>query len=71
MEELTRLLNAVSDSYYDFVTAMLKYASKKESRMRILTEYLKENTKATTSDIIFFVSTQEDFFEDAARAEAI
>lgn len=36
MEELTRLLNSVEDSYYDFVAAMLKYAGKKEERKNAL-----------------------------------
>ena len=26
MEELTALLNAIDDSYYDFVSAMINYA---------------------------------------------
>ena len=32
MEELTALLNAIDDSYYDFVSAMINYAAKKPTR---------------------------------------
>ena len=71
MEELTRLLNSVEDSYYDFVAAMLKYASKKEERKNALLNFLKDNPSALSSDIIQFVSDRDDFFEDSALAKAI
>ena len=63
MEELTKLLNNVKGSYYDFVVAMLHYAQKKKSRLVVLTDYIKKNKDLTTSDIIEFVSSQPDFFE--------
>ena len=66
MEELTKLLNDVQGSYYDFVVAMLHYAKKKKSRLVILTDFIKKNKDLTTSDIIEFVSSQPDFYEDAA-----
>lgn len=30
MEKLTALLNAIDDSYYDFVSAMINYAAKNQ-----------------------------------------
>ena len=66
MEELTKLLNNVQGSYYDFVVAMLHYAKKKKSRLVVLTEFIKKNKDITTSDIIEYVSSQPDFYEDAA-----
>ncbi len=66
MDELVIRLNAVEDSYFDFVSAMIHYAEKKESRRQVLLRYLNEHPDANTSDIVRFVSSQEDFFEDAA-----
>ena len=64
MNELTKMLNNVSDSYYDFVIATLTYAKKKESRMRLLKEFILNNPGTTTSEILSFISEQPDFYED-------
>lgn len=66
MEELVYLLNRVDDSYFDFVSAMIHYAEKKPDRLRRVLDYIKNNPNALSSDIIKFVSEQEDFYEDAA-----
>ena len=71
MEELTKLLNNVQGSYYDFIVAMLHYAKKKKSRLIVLTDFIKKNKDLTTSDIIEFVSSQPDFFEDAAYTKKV
>jgi len=70
MEELTALLNNVPDSYFDFVSAMVHYAQKKQSRLDSLLNYLKSNPGVSSSDIVKFVSEQADFFEDAAYMSA-
>ena len=67
MKELEKLLNNVSDTYEDFVIAILHYAKKKNSRLDAVLTYMKENPNATSSDIVYFISTQPDFFEDAAE----
>ena len=64
MEELTALLNAIDDSYYDFVSAMINYAAKKPTRQNI-----KNTPNLKSSDVVRFVSEQNDFFEDAAYME--
>ena len=64
MDELTHMLNNVSDSYYDFVVAVLSYAKKKEHREKAVSEYMMSNPDAKSSDILLFVSEQEDFYED-------
>ncbi|MCR4694728.1 MAG: hypothetical protein K5773_05365 [Pseudobutyrivibrio sp.] len=66
MEELTALLINVSDSYFDFVSAMVHYAEKKESRRDALLDFLKSNPNCRSSDVVKFVSERPDFFEDAA-----
>lgn len=45
MEELTALLNAIDDSYYDFVSAMINYAAKKPTRQKLLVDYIKNTIK--------------------------
>ena len=66
MEEFVCLLNRVDDSYFDFVSAMIHYAEKKPDRLRRVLDYIKNNPNALSSDIIKFVSEQDDFYEDAA-----
>lgn len=67
MDELTALLNGIEDSYYDFVSAILHYAEKKKSRMNVLVQFIKEHPGVKTSEVVKFVSDQEDFYEDAAH----
>lgn len=69
MEELTALLNAIDDSYYDFVSAMINYAAKKPTRQKLLVDYIKNTLNLKSSDVVRFVSEQNDFFEDAAYME--
>lgn len=66
MEELTAMLNNIRDSYYDFVSAMIHYAEKKESRKKALINFLNTHPDANSSDVVLFVSEQPDFAEDAA-----
>ncbi len=66
MEELKERLISIEDSYYDFVSGILHYAEKKESRCEAILSFLKNNPEALSSDVVRFVSTQEDFYEDAA-----
>jgi hypothetical protein len=70
MNELSALLNSIEDAYFDFVSAMLHYAEKKESRQETLLAYLKANPYVKSSDVVKFVSEQPDFFEDAAFIQA-
>ena len=71
MEELTALLNAIDDSYYDFVSAMINYAAKKPTRQKLLVDYIKNTPNLKSSDVVRFVSEQNDFFEDAAYMEVV
>ncbi len=71
MEELIELLNNVEDSYFDFVSGIAHYAEKKPSRVSILIQYLKCHPTAKSSDVVKFVSEQEDFLEDAAVMRAV
>lgn len=70
MESFTIKLNNVADSYYGFVAAVLTYVKSKESRLKIVENYMDNNPSALSSDILEFISEQDDFFEDAAYAHA-
>ena len=59
-------MEKVTDSYNDFIIAMLNYAKKKQSRCDLLVDLLSSNPDITTSEVIRFVSEQPDFYEDAA-----
>lgn len=71
MNELSALLNNIEDSYFDFVSAMLHYAKQKSSRLDALLKYLRENPNVSSSDVIEFVSEQQDFSEDAAYMQVV
>ena len=68
MENLTIRLEAVEDSYYGFVVAVLNYVKKKESRFKVVDKFLREHPKALSSDILEFISYQDDFYDDITSA---
>ena len=70
METFTIKLNNVADSYYGFIVAVLTYVKNKESRLEIVENYIDNNPSALSSDILEFISEQDDFYEDAAYAHA-
>ncbi len=66
MTELKEMLIRVKDSYFDFVIGILAYAGKNKNRLEKVTDYIKNNPDLSTSDIIYFVSCQPDFYDDMA-----
>ena len=70
MEAFTIKLNNVADSYYGFVVAVLTYVKNKESRLEMVEDFMNNNPAALSSDILEFISEQDDFYEDAAYAHA-
>ena len=69
MEAFAVRLNNVADSYYGFVAAVLTYVNNKESRFAVVEEYMDNNPLASTSDILEFISGQDDFYDDAVYAD--
>ena len=61
----TRLLH-MEGVYHSFIVGIMVYAEKKQSRIDAIARFLDENSDATTSDVVGFVSDQPDFYEDAA-----
>jgi len=70
MEAFTVRLNNIEDSYYGFVAAVLTYVKNNPARLEIVNDYLDKNPRALSSDILEFISSQADFYEDAAYATA-
>ena len=72
-KNFTIRLNNVADSYYGFVVAVLTYVKNKESRLEVVEKFMDNNPSALTSDILEFISKQDDFRDDAAytNAEAV
>lgn len=54
----------VSDSYPGFVKAVLNYVSRKTGRVEVVLEFIEVNAEALSSDILEFISNQDDFYED-------
>ncbi len=69
MEEFRIKLNNVADSYYGFVVAVLTYVKNKESRLEVVERFMEDNPSALSSDILSFISAQEDFYEDASYCD--
>lgn len=66
MEELLSKLNNMKGSYYAFVSSVAHYARKKPARLEAVLNFLNNNPDATPSDVIGFVSDQDDIYEDAS-----
>lgn len=69
MEELEKRLNNVTRSYEDFVLGIMCYIDNKENRCKAVNDYLNENPNATSSEVIWFVTNQPDFFDTAYEEE--
>lgn len=70
MEELEIKLNNVVDSYYGFVVAVLTYVKNKRTRLEVVENYMNNNPSALSSDILEFISEQDDFYEDITYSHA-
>jgi len=69
MEELKKRLEAVDDSYFDFILGVITYCKRKESRLIAVMKFMDDNPDALSSDIIEFISDQPDFYEDSVYVE--
>lgn len=66
VSELAKLLWQIKDAYWSYVVGVTLYAKKTPERMKTVIEYVKSHMDATTSDIVWFISNQPDFHDDAA-----
>lgn len=69
MDELIQKLYAFPNSYFGFVAGISTYARKNPERLKKVLDYIDSNSDLTTSDVVRFVSSQPDFFEDFVASE--
>ena len=62
---LKEMLEKVEDSYDGFVAAVLTYTNKNDIRYECVRTYMEQHPKALSSDILEFISKQNDFYDDA------
>jgi hypothetical protein len=70
MKELLDKLYALPNVYEDFIYSTVHYAKEKPEHLKVLLDYLNNNDNLTTSDVVYFISTQPDFFDDSAELSA-
>ncbi len=71
MDELRILLTEIDDSYSDFINAIIHYSEKKQTRIQAVSNFIRSNPQVSSSDVVRFVSEQEDFYEDAAYMNVV
>ena len=69
MKELIQQLSNISDAYDDFILGVINYAKKNPDHLNILTDYLRNNSALTSSDVIAFIINQPDFHSYSATNE--
>ena len=71
IEKMEETLWKIKDSYVGFVKAVLNYVDKNYARYEKVTEFLMKHPEALSSEILEFISDQDDFYDDAALAKEI
>ncbi|HAL02773.1 MAG TPA: hypothetical protein DCP07_05390 [Lachnospiraceae bacterium] len=67
MKELLDKLYSLSNVYEDFIYGTVDYAKEKPEHLKVLLDYLRNNDNLTTSDVVYFIMIQPDFFDDSAE----
>lgn len=71
MKELIQKLCRIPDVYDDFILGVINYAKKKPEHIKLLNEYMDTHLDISTSDVVFFISTQPDFHSYSAANKLI
>lgn len=71
MESLIERLTQMQGAYYEFVDSVIDYAESKENHFNSIMDFLDENLMATPSEVLGFISSQPDFFEDDVPADVL
>lgn len=69
MKELIQRLSAIPDTYDDFLLGVINYAKKDPSHIEILNDFMRNNPDATSSDVVYFIINQADFYNFSATKE--
>lgn len=64
--DMEKRLEAISDSYNDFIEGIWVYARVSLKRYNKVIDYLEKNPGVLSSDVIRFISLQDDFHDDSA-----
>ncbi|MBQ7077916.1 MAG: hypothetical protein IJM91_07275 [Lachnospiraceae bacterium] len=67
MNELKEMLIAVSDSYFDFVIAVLDYAKQEKDNCNAMADYIFNHPDAQTSDILEYMIGRDNYFDYADK----
>ena len=71
LDDFMDFIENVTDVYDGVVVTVLNYVKKKTSRLQTIKKFLDNNSDAQTSDILEYISTQDDFYEDAACDDSV
>lgn len=63
MEELYERIIKIPDCYFGFVMGIIAYAKKDPNHIRMLMDYLSSSESLTTSDVLEFIVSQQDFYK--------
>ncbi|SDB66937.1 MULTISPECIES: hypothetical protein [unclassified Butyrivibrio] len=64
MEEIYNKLTSIPDAYFEFIDSVMAYVKKKPERIRIVADFLNKTDNLLSSDVLRFIISQPDFFED-------
>ena len=64
--EMIKKLDAIHDSYFGFIEGVWAYSRVSMKRYNTVMKYLDSNTTSSTSDVVEFILSQDDFHEDSA-----
>lgn len=64
MDELKKALESVPDKYSDFVNGISGLLSDDEEYQQKVTQFIKDNPEAQTSDVLIFLRPYLDSLED-------
>ena len=64
--EMIKKLDAIHDSYFGFVEGIWVYSRVSMKRYNTVMNYLDTNTSASSSDVVKFILSQDDFHEYSA-----
>ena len=71
MEDLIKKLESIPGSYFNFVVGIVAYVKQKPERLDVVIDYINNTENVTPSDVVYFVSTQPDFFETRIMEEQL
>lgn len=66
MTDLIRKISDIEDVYDDFILGVINYAKRNPEHIKLLNDYIDNHPHLSTSDVVYFISTQPDFHSYSA-----